>query len=198
MARSRKVRTPPPPGKLVKQKRSRLTEFGRAKLSAAAATKHGTRAPTVPLSRRFDMRGMVALFGGRSTLLWKLRDHGYISQDPDDPMPDVFSKHLTLRGIDAWISRGSLSADWLQVLMELHLKTEKFPLPLDEFRLAPLSAIQDPEVIAARRKREAFTREYEKKNPGKPMPDYGKPHKKRGPKPKQKSTTAATTKKKSG
>lgn len=191
-----KITTPPPTGELPKHKRSRLTDTGRRILNERAARYHGADGKPPPVSRRFDMRGLVALFGGRSTLLWKLRDHGYISTDPEDPMLDVFSRQLSLRGIDAWIQRSSLSADWLQVLMDLHLRTEKFPLPLDEFRLVPLTAEAPAETIKQRKRLDRRQKKAEKKEPPVPRPDYGKPGVKRGPKPKKKP--AATTKKKSG
>lgn len=129
------------PGKLLKHRRSQLTPAGRRQLIEAAKRASPQRFPGV--DKLFDMRGIVSLFGGRSSLIWKLRDYGFISPDPENPMLDIFARHLTLRGIDAWIQRSSLPADWLHVLMDLHQQTEGFPMPLSEFRLASLDKLDD-------------------------------------------------------
>lgn len=89
--------------------------------------------------KQLDTAGLVALFGGRSRLLYLMRDYGYISADPTDPMPDVFARTLTLKAIDKWKERGVIPSHWLQVLMEMHQAEFGSPLPIETYRLKALS-----------------------------------------------------------
>lgn len=114
-----------------------------AKEKAAKAAKSvgsQTKGKIYPSRKPLDVAGLVSRFGGRTVLLYRLRDYGYISPDPLDPQPEVFARALTVRGIDQWVQRGTIPAHWLQVLQDLHPKVyDGAPLPLDEYRLLPLA-----------------------------------------------------------
>ncbi len=98
-----------------------------------------TKKKQKPAPRTLDTQGVVALFGGRSRLLYLLRDHGFISADPRDPDLEVFSRQLTVKAIDKWKERGTIPGHWLQALMQLHQTVFGTALPLEDFRLSPLS-----------------------------------------------------------
>lgn len=94
-----------------------------------------------------DVPGILQLFGGEMTLLWKLRDMGFDSTSADPSIDRAFAlpRPITQRVLTRWRNNWSIGAVWLEILRRLYaIENNGDELPLDNFRLA-----QEDEVVRA-------------------------------------------------